>query len=97
MLVYGYIATGEQFWVYIAVPPSKLDVFNYAMSTNQLDAARLPEYGNIIVSGIGPTPPENITRKVAEMFNIDPSTLFKQVDMKAELEHKINSLINPNE
>jgi hypothetical protein len=92
MLIYGYLVTGEQFWAYIAVRPSMYDSFSRDMSAGQLDMQLLPNYGEIIVSGKGAVPPDAVTMKVAEMFFIDPATLFQQVDMKAELERKMKLL-----
>lgn len=85
VLVYGMLETGGPFWVYVAVKPSKYQDFLKAQKEGTLDLYHFDGFGEIIVSGEGRVPPDEVTLKVAEMYQTDPSTLFKPMDVEAEV------------
>lgn len=89
MLVYGRMEHGGPFWCYVAVKPSQYDAFKNAEGNGTLDLYNFDMYGEIIVSAEGETPPDEVTIKVAEMYNTDPSTFFQPVDPKKVISEKI--------
>ncbi len=97
MLVYGKMEHGGPFWCYVAVKPSKYDEFKEAESSGTLDLYNFDEYGEIIVSAEGETPPDEVTIKVAEMYNTDPSQFFKPIDPKAVIAEKIDEIKRQDE
>lgn len=92
MLVYGVMDHGGPFWCYVAVKPSMYDAFKVAESSGSLDLYNFDEYGEVIVSAEGETPPEEVTLKVAEMYQTDPSKFFQPVDPKAVIAEKIQQM-----
>lgn len=92
MLVYGMLENKKPFWVYTAVKPSMYDEFKKAESEKTLDLYNFEPYGEIIVSGEGETPPEEVTLKVAEMYQTDPSKFFQPIDPKQVISDKIEQL-----
>ncbi len=92
MLVYGTMEHGGPFWCYVAVKPSMYDRFKDAEAKGTLDLYNFDEYGEIIVSAEGETPPDEVTVKVAEMYNTDPAKFFQPVDPKQAIAEKIAEL-----
>ena len=79
VLVYGLLENGNPFWVFVAVKPSQYQPFITAQKNGSLNLYQFAPYGEIIVSGIGKSPPDEITIKVAEMYQTDPEKLKAQV------------------
>lgn len=77
VLLYGMLESGSPFWVFAAVRPNKYAPFIEAQKTGKLDLYHFDEYGEIIVSGEGKSPPDMVTLKVAEMYQTDPATLMQ--------------------
>lgn len=92
MLVYGRMEHGGPFWCYVAVKPSMYDAFKAAESQGSLDLYNFEPFGEIIVSAEGETPPEEVTVKVAEMYNTDPTKFFQPIDPKKVISDKIEEL-----
>ncbi len=92
MLVYGVLESGGPFWCYAAVKPSQFDAFKEAEAAGKLDLYNFEEFGEVIVSGEGERPPEEVTHKVAQMYNTDPSSFFQPIDPKKEIANKIDEL-----
>lgn len=92
MLVYGVMDHGGPFWCYVAVKPSMYDQFKAAEAGGTLDLYNFDALGEIIVSAEGETPPEEVTLKVAEMYNTDPSKFFQPIDPKKVIDDKISEL-----
>ena len=86
VLVYGILESNAPFWVFVAVKPSKYQGFLAAQKEGKLDLYQFAHYGEIIVSGEGKSPPDDITLKVCEMYQTDPATLFKTTDPEADAE-----------
>jgi len=80
MLIYGKLDDGGPFWCYVAVKPSKFEDFKKAEAEGSIDLYAFAPFGEVIVSAAGQTPPEEVTRKVAEMYGADPSTFFQPMD-----------------
>ncbi|MDZ4858034.1 MAG: helix-turn-helix transcriptional regulator [Candidatus Hydrogenedentes bacterium] len=78
-LIFGLLDTGKPFWLYAAVRPSRYKAFLTAQNKGTLDLHKFDPYGEIIVSGEGNAPPDEVTLKVAEIYQIDPVKLTKTV------------------
>ena len=85
VLVYGMLENKSPCWVYVAVKPSKYQGFLTAQKEGKLDLYQFDPFGEIIVSGEGKQPPDEITLKVAEMYQTDPTTLFQPIDIEEEI------------
>lgn len=92
MLVYGKLESGNPFWCYCAVKPSKYDQFKADEASGKIDLYNFDPYGEVVVSGEGETPPPEVTQKVAEMYNTDASTFFQPIDPQKEIAEKIEQL-----
>lgn len=86
VLVYGMFDTGHPFWVFVAVKPSKYQNFLTAYKEGGIDLYHFEPFGEIIVSGQGRMPPDDITLKVAEMYQTDPAALFRSITREREEE-----------
>ena len=75
ILIYGQLDTGNPFWVYAAVRPTRYQAMLAAQKSGELDLYHFEHYGEIIVSGEGKSPPDSVTLKVAEMYQTDPAAL----------------------
>lgn len=89
MLIYGKMETGAPFWCYVAVKPSRFEAFKQAESQGEINLYEFSEYGEVIVSAEGQSPPEDVTLKVAEMYGADPSTFFQPIDPIKTVEEKM--------
>lgn len=89
MLIYGKLEDGGPFWCYVAVKPSKFEDFKTAEAEGRINLYEFAEFGEVIVSAAGATPPEEVTRKVAEMYGADPSTFFQPIDPLEAVDLKI--------
>lgn len=85
VLIYGMLEGGKPFWVYAAVKPSKYDEFNKLKSQNKVDLKKFDVFGELIIAGEGQTPPIEVTVKVAEVYQTDPSKFFDEQDPSEEL------------
>jgi len=71
LVVRGRLADGEPFWCYVALKPSKRWDFAAAQIEERLDLEEFEEFGEVIVSGLGVDPPDEVTRKVSELYGAD--------------------------
>lgn len=92
MLVYAMLEGGQPCWVYAAVKPSKHEDFTAAQKDGTLDLYNFTEFGEIIVSGEGKSPPDDVTLKVAEMYQTDPTTIFQPIDVEAEIARRMEEV-----
>ena len=90
VLIYGLMEDGSSFWLYAAVKPSKYLAFMTAQKEGALDLYAFEPYGEIIVSGKGKSPPDEITLKVAEMYQTDPETLFVPKESQGNIPQEDN-------
>jgi len=92
VLVYGLLEDGGPFWLYAAVKPSKYNGFMAAQKDGSLNVYDFSPFGEIIIAGKGKSPPDEVTLKVAEMYQTDPATLFvpqeAQGDVPEEMKPK---------
>jgi transcriptional regulator with XRE-family HTH domain len=70
MLVFGFMAHGGPCWIYAAVRPSKQQAFSAAHKDGSLDLHAFDAYGEIVVSGEGRLPPDEVTSKVNSMYGV---------------------------
>lgn len=89
MLIYGKMETGKPFWCYVAVKPSKFEQFKQSEKTGKIDLYNFEEFGEVIVSAEGRTPPDEVTLKVAELYGADPSTFFQPIDPIEKVNEKM--------
>ncbi len=85
VLLYGKMDNGKPCWVFAAVKPSKYKEFMADQKAGGLDLERFnADYGELVISGEGAGPPEDVSRKVAEMYQTDPKAFLENVksDMK---------------
>jgi hypothetical protein len=80
VLVYGVLQSGGPFWVFVAVKPTEYDAFVRAQKEGKLNLHQFSPYGEIIVSGEGKSPPDDITIKVAEMYQTDAAALKEKMN-----------------
>lgn len=83
VLIYGMLENGNPFWVFAAVKPSKYQPFIAAQKDGTIDLYNFEPFGEIIISGEGKSPPDEIILKVAEMYQTDPATLMNLTDAPA--------------
>ena len=76
VLIYGVLDGTKPFWVFAAVKPSKYQLFQTAYQGGTLNIHAFSPYGEIIVCGEGKGPPDDVTLKVAEMYQTDSATLM---------------------
>jgi len=84
VLIYGILGNGNPFWVFAAVRPSKYQPFMTAQKEGTLNLYQFEPFGEIIVSGEGKAPPEDIILKVAEMYQTTPEVLMDLADAPVE-------------
>ncbi|MEZ5691294.1 MAG: hypothetical protein R3D71_06490 [Rickettsiales bacterium] len=80
VLVYGMLENGHPFWVYVAVKSKLYPAFLKAQRDGTLNLYRFEDYGEIIVSGAGNSPPDEVTIKVAEMYQTDANKLKERIE-----------------
>jgi hypothetical protein len=92
MLLYGKMDHGGPFWCYVAIKPSQFEAFKTSEKDGKIDLYNFEEFGEVIVSAEGQTPPEEVTVKVAEMYGADASTFFQPIDPLAEIGKRIEDM-----
>ena len=93
MLVRGLMENGGFYWAYVAVKPTLHKQFAAAIA-NKYNIQNFSKdgYGEVVVSGEGKNPPDEVTKKVAEMFSMNPAQLFSDEDPEATLANKLEEL-----
>ncbi|MBV8938685.1 MAG: hypothetical protein JO089_02445 [Alphaproteobacteria bacterium] len=89
VLIYGVLEQTRPFWCYVAVKPSRYQSFLEAQKEGTLNLYEFGSYGEIIISGEGGQPPEEVTIKVAEVYQTDPKRFFEPIDPEAEVAKKM--------
>lgn len=76
VLVRGLMERGGFYWCYLAIKPNLITKFQKAIA-NKYNIQNFVKdaYGEVVVSGRGRTPPQEVTEKVAQMFEIPPKEL----------------------
>ncbi|MDX1910324.1 MAG: hypothetical protein SFV22_02500 [Saprospiraceae bacterium] len=88
VLMYGILENGNSCWIYAAVKPSKYEAFIADQKLGKINVQEFEPYGEIIVSGEGKSPPDEITLKVAEMYQTDLSKIKQPDEIKEEVKKK---------
>jgi hypothetical protein len=91
VLIYGMLDSTRPFWVFAAVKPSQYLYFQTAQKDGAINLRDFAGFGEIIVSGEGKIPPDEVTLKVAEMYQTPPEKLFQPVDVEKEIKNRIDS------
>jgi Helix-turn-helix len=78
--MYGMLENGNPFWLFAAVNPARYSQFLSAHKAGTLDLHQFRPYGEIIVSGEGKGPPDEITAQVAEMYDTTPEILMQAMN-----------------
>ena len=79
VLLYGIMDNGGPFWVFAAVRPGKYQLLVEMQKEGNLDLNTFGSFGELIISGEGKAPPDEITLKVAEMYQTDPASLMQNM------------------
>lgn len=79
VLLYGIMESGAPFWVFAAIRPAKYQNFLSAQKEGKVDLEKFAEFGELIISGEGKSPPDEVILKVAEMYQSDPSQFTKKI------------------
>lgn len=90
VLLYGVLADARPFWLYAAVKPSQYDKFIAGQKDGTLDLTRFSDYGELIISGEGTAPPDDVTVKVAQLYQTDPKSFFQPMDVEQEVAKKLS-------
>jgi len=96
VLIYGMLENNMPCWIYVAVKPSKYEGFIADQKEGRLDIYQFTPYGEIIVSGEGKSPPDEITLKVAEMYQTDPTKIFQPIDIEEEIAKRMEEAMQKN-
>ena len=76
-LVRGVMEKGGSYWCYLAVKPELINKFQKAVSAKyNIQNFVKDAYGEVVVSGTGREPPQEITAQVSKMFNVS----FQEID-----------------
>lgn len=89
VLVYGMFEGNRPFWCYVAVKPTKYQNFLEAQKNGTLNLYAFAPFGEIIISGEGTSPPDEVTLKVAEVYQTDPKRFFEPIDPEEEVKRKV--------
>lgn len=92
VLIYGLLESGGPCWIYAAVRPSKYQAFLKAQKEGHLNVYDFKPYGEIIVSGEGKSPPDEVTLKVAEMYQTSAAALKQPIDVEKEIKRRADKL-----
>lgn len=65
--IFGLLEDGARFWVYASVRPSMYSLFQTTYAEGKLDLYRFETFGEILLSGRGEQPPEEVVRLFASM------------------------------
>lgn len=89
LLMYGVLKNGNPFWIYVAVKPSKYKQFQDDQKAGTVDLVNFDKYGELVISGEGKSPPDDVTIKVAELYQTDPASFFQPVDPEEEVAKRV--------
>ncbi|MDE3015578.1 MAG: hypothetical protein KGI29_01450 [Pseudomonadota bacterium] len=94
MLAFGNMESGGAYWCYVAVKPSRYEEFKRAMESRKYNMQNYAKdgYGEVVVSGEGALPPQDVTRQVARMFNVPVKELFADADPIVLINKKIKQI-----
>ena len=90
-VVYGMLKTGDPFWCCVAVKPSKRHLFLQLQADDKLDLYKFDDFGEIIVSGDGKGPDEEIARQVAVLYGVDFNDWKRPVNIDAAIDDAVRN------
>jgi hypothetical protein len=79
VLFYGMLENGNPFWLFAAVKPNRYQPMLAAQKDGTFNIYQFESYGEILISGEGKAPPDEITLKIAELYQTSPEELLKSV------------------
>jgi hypothetical protein len=93
-LTVGKMENGSPYWCYIAIKPSRYGEFTALIKAGNYNMQNFVDdgFGEVIVSGTGMTPPTDVTKQVAKMFNVPIKELMKETDGKVALEKALEKV-----
>lgn len=77
VLIFGQMENNEPFWVYVSVRPEMYALYHAAYKAKTLDLFNFSPFGEIVISGYGATPPEEIVTEVAAIYQADPRKMIE--------------------
>ena len=90
-LTFGKMADSKPFWCFLAVRPSRYEELSQVVAAKIFDINNFVKdgYGEIIVSGEGVMPPNDVIKKISAMFNVPIREFFQSVDVDAVIAKEI--------
>ena len=94
MLVYGLMSNSKPFWCFVAVKPTRYKELQELVASKKFDlrAYESDGFGEIIVSGEGVTPPNDVVKTVAKMFDVPVKKLFDGADPDIQINAEVERL-----
>lgn len=91
MLVYGTMSDSQPFWCFVAVRPSRQQELEAKAANKTLDLRTYEQdgFGEIVVSGEGLLPPNDVIKSISAMFNTPIRQLFSKVDANSLIAQEI--------
>jgi transcriptional regulator with XRE-family HTH domain len=80
VLVLGMLKNGNRSWLFAAIRPEMYSLFLTRYKADELYIHHLESLGEILLSGEGEMPPDDVTRKVAAMYNTTPDEFVSYID-----------------
>jgi len=94
MLVYGVMSNSKPFWCFVAAKPTRYKELQALVAAKTFDIRKYEEdgFGEIVVSGEGVTPPNDVVQTVAKMFDVPVKKLFDDANPDVEIAKSIDEL-----
>jgi len=94
MLVFGRMSNGLPFWCFVAVKPSRYKELKAKVKDKTLDLRTYVDdgFGEIVVSGESATPPVDVIKTIAKMFNVPIKQLFYDFNIDETINKEIERL-----
>lgn len=93
-LVFGTMDHGGVYWCYAGVAPSRYDEFKKLIASKNYNMQNFVKdgFGEIIVSGEGNLPPVDVTKQVAQAFNVKLRDMFADIDPQKAIDLEFEAL-----
>ena len=92
MMVFGPMQQGGSYWCYVAVKPSQYARFQQELKAKRLDLNDFDEFGEIIVSGDGVSPPPEVTMQVIKLYGGNPKYVMQDIDPMIEINNAVENV-----
>ena len=83
---------GKPIWIYVAVKPTQYKGFVAAKEAGTINLQDFSAFGEVIVAGHGLQPPDEVTLKVAQVYQTEISTLEEVPDPEALAAAKVQEI-----